>query len=92
MDGVRGAGLGRRMTSDLARLRSLRATLDEMLRPGFSQDDEAVVAACRADIEAIEQDWPDQRLIDAHREGEGAPGDLEVDAVLAEIRRRDLDV
>jgi len=54
---------------DIQRLRSLRATLGEIdskPRSGGGERDGAE-ADCRAQITAIEQAWPDDRLLEAYR-------------------------
>ncbi|WP_093333434.1 hypothetical protein [Sphingomonas rubra] len=79
------------MTSDIARLRSLRATLDEMLRPGFGEGDEASIEAARLEIGRIEADWPDTRLRDAHRQSDDQDAAVERDAIAAEIQRRGIE-
>jgi len=78
------------MTSEIAKLRSLRATLEEMERPGFGAANDAAIADARSDIGAIEEAWPDERLIAAHRATTGEAGDAEADALRAEIERRGL--
>jgi hypothetical protein len=80
------------MTSDIARLRSLRASLDEMERPGPTADDSEAIATCRADIARIEEAWPDRRLLDDYARGSGESGDAEADALRSEIERRGLAV
>lgn len=79
------------MTSDIARLRSLRATLEEMKRPGFGAADDQAISVAKSDIDAIVDAWPDEKLIDASRESSGEGGDAEADALLAEIKWRNLE-
>lgn len=40
----------------------------------------------------IEAAWPDSRLVDAYEQTGGTPGDHEADALLAEIKHRNLDI
>jgi len=78
------------VTGDIARLRSLRATLEEMERPGFGPSDDQVIADARSAIGTIEDEWSDDRLVQAYRATDGRPGNVEVDALKAEIERRRL--
>ena len=79
------------MTSDIARLRSLRATLDEMVRIGGADEDAAAIADAQAEIASIEAKWSDADLLATYRQIARHPGDAEGDALLAEIERRRLD-
>lgn len=76
--------------SDIAKLRSLRATLNETEQPGFHATDPTAVEACRADIQAIEAAWPDDRLLATFSETNAEAGDVDGDAMRAEITRRGL--
>jgi hypothetical protein len=40
----------------------------------------------------IEDEWPDERLVDTYKATGGESGNAEADALLAEIARRRLDV
>lgn len=79
------------MSNDIARLRSLRATLEEMERPGFGFANDQAIAGTRSDIRMIEGEWPDERLLAAHEAAAATHDDAEADALLAEIRHRGLD-
>jgi hypothetical protein len=79
------------MTSDIARLRSLRATLDEIVRIGGAEEDAAAIADAQAEIASIEAKWSDADLLATYRQTARHPGDAEGDALLAEIERRRLD-
>lgn len=74
----------------MPRLRSLRATLDEMLRPGFGEGDEAAIAEARSEIADIEAAWPDDRLVRSYRDSDDEAGDVERDALATEMQRRGL--
>ena len=78
------------MTTDIARLRSLRATLDEMLRIGDAEEDATAIADAEAEIASIEGNWSDADLLATYRQTVRHPGDAEGDALLAEIDRRRL--
>lgn len=80
------------MTSDIAKLRSLRATLEEMERPGFGAADDQAIAAAKGGIDAIADAWPDKKLIDAYEATSVEVGNAEADALLAEIKWRNLDL
>jgi len=79
------------MTSDIARLRSLRATLDEMIRVGGAEADAVAIADAESEIASIEGKWSDADLLATYRQTVRHPGDAEGDALLAEIGRRRLD-
>jgi hypothetical protein len=63
-----------------------------MERPGFGFANDQAIAGTRSDIKMIEDEWPDERLVDAYKATGGESGDAEADALRAEIERRGLDV
>jgi len=83
---------------DLTRLADFRARLAELdagtTTSGFDDADttDDTRAFFKRAASAIEAAWPDDRLLRAYQETDGAPGNAEADAILAEIRHRDLDV
>lgn len=73
----------------IKRLRSLRATLGEIEQQSGGN---AAEIECREQIAAIEGAWPDERLIKAYRATDQQPGDVDTDALAAEIAVRNLDL
>ncbi|SFP55589.1 hypothetical protein [Sphingomonas rubra] len=78
------------MSSDIARLATLRTTLAEMERPGLGFANDQAIAGTRSAIRMIEQAWPDERLQAAHAAAIGQGEMAERDALLAEIEHRGL--
>ena len=79
---------------DIKRLRSLRAALGEIEQKsgGNADGGSEAGAECREQIAAIEDAWPDERLIEAYRATDQQPGDVDTDALAAEIAVRHLSV
>ena len=79
---------------DLKRLRSLRATLGEIEQQtgGNTDGGNEVEAECREQIAAIEGAWPDERLLEAYGATDQQPGDVQTDALAAEIAARKLSL
>ena len=79
---------------DIKRLRSLRATLGEIEQQsgGNADGGNAAETECREQIAAIEGALPDERLIKAYRATDQQPGDVDTDALAAEIAVRNLSL
>ena len=87
-----------RSPHDLERLADLRLRIAELQgqfeTTGLNGHD--TTAETLADFtrhaEAIEQAWDDKRLMAAYQQTNGEPGNREADAILAEIKHRNLDI
>jgi len=79
---------------DIKRLRSLRATLGEIEQQsgGKIDGENEAETECREQIAAIEGAWPDDRLIEAYRATDQQPGDVDTDALAAEVAVRNLSI
>ena len=79
---------------DIKRLRSLRATLSEIEQQsgGKTDGENEAETECREQIAAIEGAWPDERLIEAYRATDQQLGNVEADALAAEIAVRNLSL
>lgn len=79
---------------DIQRLRSLRATLNEIeiTSKGTTASPDDNEAGVRSAIEQIEQAWPDDKVIEAYQATDRRPGEVQTDAIVSELRHRGLDV
>ena len=83
---------------DLARLADFRARLAEVdagtRTSGFDDADttEDTRTFFKRAASAIEVAWPNDRLLRAYQETDGAPSNAEAEAILVEIERRGLNI